>query len=182
MSQDAHAYDLQGDMEKAEAGYRRALALDPVLEQGNMGLGRILVQQGKIADAPPFFQTVASLAANARVKAEALYSVGMLLSAGNDHTQAETFFTNAISADPTYSSAYVGLAAQQFVRALSDTALSTDARSELVNQSFDNLARAVKLNPNQTSAAVQLGIQLYAFNNVDQAMNARVARGRAPFC
>ena len=56
IGQQAHAYDLQDEIAKAEAGYRAALAIDPALDQAQVGLARVLLTQGKTDEALTLFK------------------------------------------------------------------------------------------------------------------------------
>jgi tetratricopeptide (TPR) repeat protein len=161
VAQDAHAYDLQGDATKAEAGYRAALKLDPTLDQAEVGLGRIFAATNHPSDALPLFEQVASSSKSPRMRAEAAYSAGVIVSGQGDHTKAQQLMQAATGADPSYALAWVGLASQLFAQGNAASSTATDAeRSALLQQSLAALQKATTLNPNQTAAYFQLALEL----------------------
>lgn len=181
ISQQAHAYDLEGRVAKADAGYRAALALAPDLDQALALRARSLVRSGRVTEALTTFERIAQHAKNVRIRAEALYSMGALLSAEGNHADAEQRFNSAIAADATFPLAYVGLASQEFLRANSQAITKTE-RAALVRSSFTHLQRALQLNPLQSVAAYQLGFQSMLLGNRDAARHifksARIAAKR----
>jgi tetratricopeptide (TPR) repeat protein len=173
ISQEAHAYDLQGDLQKADAGYRKALSIDPGLDQASMGLARIDVSEKDYAGALALYEQTAQATQNHRLKAEALYSAGVILGAQGDHAQAEQLMQTAITIDPAYPLGFVGLGTEQFALAIaSSSQLSAQDRSYLVAASFDSLRQAIALNPDQASASLQLGLELAAVGQKDTALKA----------
>src|SRR3989338_7077375 len=163
ISQDAHAWDLQGNLIKAEAEYRAALTIDSTLDQARMGLGRIAVQKGDTEEALVLFLDLAARAQNARHRAEGAYSAGVLAGAKGDSVATENFMRAATVSDPEYALGWAGLGAVLFSNALdSSTKLTLSERNELISQSFAALQRAIALNPNQSSAYFQLGSELAA--------------------
>ena len=161
ISQQAHAQYLQGDIAKAEMGYRVALAIDPTLGQASIGLAQILVEQGNIAGALPLFVTASKSAANIRERSEAAYSAGELYIQLNNPLQAKQFMTTATSLDSTYPLGWVGLGLIDFNMAIATTSSLTHAeRNAAVLLSMQLLQKAIALNQYQSAAYYQLGIEL----------------------
>lgn len=168
ISQDAHAYDLEGNMQKAEAGYRKALkGLD--LDQAHLGLGRILVQQGAFDDAQAEFEKAVETSSNRRVRAEAHYSVGIIELIREDRIKAQQQITLATQEDPTYALAWVGLGMVLFSAAVESEGVALEARNASITQSFDALEKAIGLNQNQAAAYFQIGKQLGAIGKIGTA-------------
>ena len=171
ISQDAHAWDLQGNLIKAEAEYRAALTIDSTLDQARMGLGRIAVQKGDTEEALVLFLDLAARAQNARHRAEGAYSAGVLAGAKGDSVATENFMRAATVSDPEYALGWAGLGAVLFSNALAMSTKHTLAeRNELISQSFAALQRAIALNPNQSSAYFQLGSELAAVGQKTAAL------------
>jgi len=57
----AEAEAQAGALDRAEAGYRKALELDPKSAAAEAGLGRVLAREGKPADAAPHYRQAAAL-------------------------------------------------------------------------------------------------------------------------
>lgn len=170
ISQNAHAYDLQGDAAHAELGYFQALQIDPTLTQAQLGYARSLLRDGRIDDALVLFRKVAREAANAHNRAEAAYSAGVILGAKNEHAQAEELMRQATQENPEYALGWVGLGAELFVKSVDTSlSLSTEERQALGAQSFAALQKALEINPAQTLARLQLGMQLGAMRRFDEA-------------
>ena len=171
VSQNAHAYDLQGQIEKAEVGYRAALALDQNFSQAQMGLGRIFVQKGQLDEALARFTRVAGTAQNARVKAEAAYSAGSISSARGNRAEAERFMRLATVTDQKYALGWVGLGKELFDQSIAASSqISLGQRNALITSSMDSLQKAIAINPNQSLAHYQLGIQLAALGKTSAAV------------
>jgi Tfp pilus assembly protein PilF len=117
-----------GDYSKAEENYRRALALDAKSAGAQLGMAQSLVQQGRLADATPFFREASRLEpefrdyllqlaglyekANQPAEAIAIYRefpdnpaaqsrLGELLLAGKQYADALPRLEEAYKADPT---------------------------------------------------------------------------------
>lgn len=170
LSQDAHAWDLQGDLEKAEAGYRQALALEANNTQALMGLGRILVRKGDLDEAKDPFLLVAMVAQNKRLRAEGAYSASSILSTLEEHDAALEQAKRATETDPEYSLGWYALGKELFTKSVDlSQDLPVEGRQALGNESFNALLRAIEINPNQTLARVQLGMQFAALGRKDEA-------------
>ena len=168
---DAHAWDLQGDRVKAEAGYRAALALAPNLDQAHMGLGRILMAKGDQRGARAEFVQAAALARNIRMRAEADYSAGIVTHALGDDPSAERYLLGATGADASYPLGWAGLGTVLFSKAMSTTSpVSADQRLALVQESLADHDKAIKLNPNQTIAHIQFAAEFAVIGQADQAL------------
>jgi tetratricopeptide (TPR) repeat protein len=171
IAQEAHAYDLQGDMELAEAGYRRALALEPSLAAANLGLSRVLVYQGREEEALPLLEYVAKTPGNARQRAEAAYSAGQICEMTGNYAAAEALFRSATTIDPQYALGWTGLAMELFRHVASDTGtLSAEKKSSLISESQSALEKALALNPNQSLANYQFAIALIAMDRRSDAL------------
>lgn len=170
ISGDAHAYDLEGKVQQAADGYAQALALDTSLMHARMGYARMLQALGNSAGSREQFMLVATHTNNAREKAEAEFSAGVLSRDAGDHGAAEQLFVQATQDDASYALGFVGLAGEEFSRAMVTTsAMPDDARRALLKSSFEHLNTALTLNSNQSLAAFQLGIQLAAIGHTDAA-------------
>lgn len=171
ISQNAHAYDLEGDAAHALMEYYRALQIDPTLTQAQMGYARSLLRDGRTEDAKVIFQKVADTAQNARHRAEGAYSAGVLYAAKSDHAKAQELMIRATQLDPLFALAWVGLGAELFSQSI-DTSreLSVQERQELGNHSFAALQKAIEINPAQTLARLQVGVQLAALGKKDDAL------------
>jgi tetratricopeptide (TPR) repeat protein len=168
---DAHAWDLQGDMVKAEAGYRAALALDPNLVAAKAGLARVLVFENKPDEALPLYISVADTPGNARQRAEAAYSAGQLEESAGQYSAAEIHFRSATTLDAIYALGWTGLAIELFRQSVAkDTALPSENRGALINESLASLAKATALNPNQSLAHYQLATEMVAMNRPSDAV------------
>ena len=180
ISQEAHAYDLQGELAKAETGYRAALAIDPALDQAQMGLARVLLAQQNTDAALSIFRQVFSETSNVRLKAEAAYSAGNILGASNDKASALQFMEQATTIDPSYPLGWLGLGTQLFAE-ISDTSsgLTPNQRNDLWTKSLDALEKAINLDPNQALASYQLGVELAAAGQKGDALKIFAAAKQA---
>lgn len=170
ISQDAHAYDLEGNSTRAAAGYRLALSIDPNFAQAHMGLGKTLLREGDIDGAEAMFRSVGGNAENARQRSEGLYSAGVIVNERGDFQEAERLMRVAADADPSYALAWVGLGTTLFNKSISaDPSLTVSDRQALGEESMDYLFKALELNPGQTLAHMQIGLQLAALGMKDAA-------------
>src|SRR3989338_1467091 len=171
ISQDAHAWDLQGNAVKAEAEYRAALSIDATLDQAQMGLARIDTQNGKSDEALALFSALSVNAKNARHRAEGAYSAGGLAGARGDTAASLSFMRTATTQDPSYALGWAGLGAVLFSEAFETPTKRTLAeRNDLITQSFTALERAILINPNQSSAYLQLCAELATVGKKDAAL------------
>lgn len=165
---DAHAWDLQGDLAKAEAGYRAALAADPNFDNARAGLGRIYAQQGKGDEALAQFTALASTS-NLHLRAEAAYSASSILRTTGNFEQAESYAREAIQADPKYPLGWVGLGAILSSSVMNDnSSLEGEALSSALEESQSSLRKALELNPNQALAYYYLAIDYFALAQLPQ--------------
>ncbi len=171
IADDAHAYDLQGELDKAKAGYEASLALDPNTTLAHMGLGRILVAEGDLDGALAQFQSVYRTSGNVRTRAEAAYSAGIISGMKGESAATERSMRLATTMDPTYPLAWAGLGAVLFARSYATSSpLTADGRVGLVRESMQDLVKAINLNPNQSSAYLQLGVELAALGQKTDAI------------
>lgn len=180
ISADAHAYDLEGDLVKAERGYRKALSISPSFAHAHMGLGRILVRKGNVDDALQQFQIVFRMSANARLKAEAAYSSGVVESGKGNRAAAENSMSAAIGADASYAPGWTGLGAVLFSRVMATSSpMTLDQRNTMMTASIDHLKKAISLDPNQSDALIQLGIELATVGQTKSALQILAEAKRA---
>lgn len=166
-SQKAHAYDLEGDFKDAKIYYEKALAIDSTDPKILSGYGRILIITGDIEKAKTIYEKIID-SPNNRLAAEAYYTLGSLNEKSTYNEISEDYYTNAISKDSTLPMAFVGLAKEQFKKSL-ETKDKTESQ-KLVDSSFVNLEIALKLNPNQSYASLQLAIQSMTIGNKEFAL------------
>jgi len=170
ISQEAHAYDLQGNTSQAEAGYGKALSIDPKLDQANIGMGRLLFGRGDLTGALPYFQKVVDTSENVRTRAEGAYSAGVIQGALGNAQDAQTLLRQATQADPTYPLGWTGLGEMLFQQAIAtSTSASKDDRNALITEAFDDLQKAITINPYQSQAILLLGTDLAAIGQTDAA-------------
>jgi len=163
-----HAWDLQGQADKAEAGYRAAIAVNPNLDMAHIGLGRILIRKNDLPAATREFQQALSLTSNTRTKAEILSSLGSI-QMSTDLSAAQKYFQQATVADPHYPNGWAGLGTVIFDQALTaGTPPATQA--SLIQTSLNNLDTAIKLNPNLSSAHIQFAIEFAVIGQVSDAI------------
>lgn len=168
---DAHAWDLQGDMQKAEAGYRQALAMNPNLVLARIGLARALLYGNKPEEALQLYGAVAgSEGATVRQRAEAAYSAGAIQEGRGQYEDAEAAFRYAAGTDPTYPLGWVGLSQVAFRKGVDKNApLSKDERIAYMQEALGSAQQAISLNPNQSAAHYQLGLELAVLGQRDDA-------------
>ena len=136
-----------------------------------MGLARIVVAHDR-EQALSLFAAVTTNSTNARLKSESSYSSGAVYLAAADFNRAKQWMNKAVALDPSYSLAFVGRAMASFALATVG-AQQTDRLEEktaLVQSAFDDLEKALVLNPNQSLAHYQYAVQLTAVGNVRDAL------------
>lgn len=169
-SQDGHAYDLEGNFSKAAEQYQKALSIDPSLDQAQMGLARILLRGGDIKGALNLYKRVLVSSPNLHVRAEAAYSASSLESALGSRGEARELAKQATVLDPAYALGWVGYGKEVFLDAVStSTPRTVEQRNELISGSFNSIAKAIQLNPNQSVAHLQLASQLAAVGQNKEA-------------
>ena len=125
--------EAQADaFDRAEAGYRRAIELDPKSAAAESGLGRLLAREGKLADAAPHYRQAAALdpkyrswmlelagaheKAHQPAEAAAIYRdfaddpaaqahLGQLLLDGKQYTEAVPVLETAYASEPSTTNA-----------------------------------------------------------------------------
>ena len=175
IADDAHAYDLQGNIVKAEAGYMQALKINPNLDLANLGLVRILIREQDQQAALPILDRVIAATPNIRYRAEADYMAGSIEINLHDHAQARSFLEQATATDPSFPLGWFGLSRELFAEAAdvsTSTTLSNDQRNALAKESLQDLIKAVTLNPNQSIAYMQMGIELIYVGQTDNGIKA----------
>jgi tetratricopeptide (TPR) repeat protein len=127
-----------GDPERAEAAYRRALDLDPTLANAITNLGNLMYRRGRIDDAENFY--IRALQVDPE-QPEAFYNLGFLLYDRGDTAAAVLNFRRALRTDPSFADAHFNLA-----MALSDLEKHDEAR-----QHWETY---LKLDPNSPWAEI----------------------------
>jgi Tfp pilus assembly protein PilF len=94
-----NARRAMGDLAGAADAYRRALALDARLGDASNGLGAVLVQQGRPADAVPWLEQ----AARDRDFVEAQLNLGIALQQAGDLGRAAAQYRKVIAAPARYA-------------------------------------------------------------------------------
>ena len=173
ISDDAHAWDLQGNAAKAKAGYTQALAIDPTIDIANLGMARVLIAEKNSQAALPFINRVIATSQNIRFKAEADFMEGSIETSLHNHTAAQSLFEQATTVDPSFPLGWFGLGRELFAQA-SDASLtlSTTQRNALAKQSIQDFIQATNLNPNQSIAYMQLGMELIYIGQKDNGIKA----------
>jgi predicted CXXCH cytochrome family protein len=90
-------YERQGDLARAEEGYRRALAVDDLAIGPKANLALLLARQGKAEEAERLLREV--LAANP-AEAQVAYSLGLLVAEAGRIDEAATFLARAATGMP----------------------------------------------------------------------------------
>ena len=85
----AEAQLQTSDYSGAEANYRRALAIDGKSAGANLGMAQALVQQGRLADADPYFHAAARIEPNYR---DYLLQLGNLYEKANQPAEAMAIY------------------------------------------------------------------------------------------
>jgi tetratricopeptide (TPR) repeat protein len=168
------------DFEKAQADYEKALALKPDLTDAHMGLGVNYCEQGDYKNAKTEFETVL------RAKPKAADALNFLAFAKRGLTNFGKL--RNVSVDNAASASSVS-ASDPKVKALVATGSFDDVLKEGVarynsgsyNAAISLLSRAVKLNPNATSARRYLAKALVASGyNVDAISQYRAVISQEP--
>lgn len=159
---DAHAYELQGDMAKAEAGYLAVLAINDSFGEAHMGLGKALASKGDLEGAISEFKRAYETIINLRSKAEAAYSIGIFSLMKSDYQTALRYTEDATKIDPTFPLGWYGFAAALLRQALFTQDLSGSQREGLIREAVTHLSTAVRLNPNQTIAYIEMARTQYS--------------------
>jgi tetratricopeptide (TPR) repeat protein len=167
LSQKAHAYDLEGKLVQSEELYKAALKKTPVSEEVIVRYSRILLSKGKIGDAQLLLQENINSIKNNRLKSETYYLLGNFLQTDTYKKEAYDYFVLAQEADPTYAMSLVGLSQEKFKLGLDDTSGNRDS---LFNEALELLSQALKLNPNQSLASLELARQAISMGNLEFGM------------
>lgn len=163
LAQKAHAYDLQGKVELAKSFYEKALALDADNPKILGGYGRILILTGEREEAKEIYNKIAISTDNFRLKAESYYTLGTIVETNIYSPETEKYYQSAINSDPTLPISYVGLARELFKKSFIETDLNK--KNEYIHSSFENLKKALELNPNESYAKLQTAVQILAIGN-----------------
>jgi len=143
-----------GDLDRAEAAYRKAMALnnaDPMLYNN---LGVVLYTQGKMAEAAALYQKAIKLSPNLAL---AHNNLGVTLNASERHEEAVPAFTKAIALNPVNPEA---------INNLGDSLVKLGRFEEGVAA----LKRALALVPNYAEAHSNMGMGLWGLGELDAAI------------
>ncbi|PKN60628.1 MAG: hypothetical protein CVU53_02125 [Deltaproteobacteria bacterium HGW-Deltaproteobacteria-11] len=119
----AHVYLDAGRLEKAEAAFRQGLAEhsgDPMLL---LGLGDVLIQQGKLKEGSAAYQRIIEL--NRDAAGVYLNRLGHTLARAHCHREAVSAFKRAIAHDPQNPFYYIALS--ESCRSLGDMEMAAEA-------------------------------------------------------
>jgi tetratricopeptide (TPR) repeat protein len=112
--------EKDGNAERAEAAYRRALELDPSLANALTNLGNLMYRRGRAEEAENFYVRALQIDPE---QPEAFYNLGFLLYDRGDAPAAVLNFRRALRSDPAFADAHFNLA-----MALSDLGKQEEAR------------------------------------------------------
>jgi tetratricopeptide (TPR) repeat protein len=167
LSQKAHAYFLEGKIKSSEELYIKAGNTGENLVIVTLGQARNLALQSKFAEAVKKFKVALTQTTNNRLKAEIYTSIAAISPNNTNGVNTLEILNLAIENDRSYPQAYVGMAKYLFEASLDEK--DTNIKKNKIDDSFKNLEIALKLNPNQSSASLQLIIQLIAVGQKDLA-------------
>lgn len=102
-------FEERGDLERAEAHYREALALDETTPMANNNLGVVLMKRGRVEEAAERFAR--ELVLNP-ANAQAQYNLGLLYLAAGRPDDAVAAWRRTLAIDPFFAPAYERLAEQ----------------------------------------------------------------------
>lgn len=157
LTQKAHAYDLEGKTKEAQSLYSK-IPMSDASNDLKMKQARLFMLTNPTSARQLLLQVVESDEDNSRMLAEAYGNLGSLEENSVYSKAAEEYYRKSISNDPTLASGHVGLARELFKK--TSTTEQIDLKDEYLDSSFKSLETALQLNPNQTTASLQLGIQL----------------------
>ena len=144
-----------GDLQRAETAYQRALELRPDYPDALEGLARVYVDMGRIAEALPLFQqalTVADISAHPRLH----LAVGTTYASAEQIEQALDAFRASTALDGGLAAAWTGIA-------------STALRLDLVGEAEQASERAMELTPLEPEVRALRGRALIRADRVEEA-------------
>lgn len=153
---DALRRHLEGDLQQAEAGYRRGLAAQPDNPQAHYNLGIVLKQQGKPAEAATAYRRAIALNPDF---AEAHNNLGSALRDMGKPEEAAAAYGKAVAVRPDYAEAHNNLG-----NALTDTGKLKDALACFY--------QAVALKADYAEAYYNIGNTLLKMEKPEEAADA----------
>lgn len=132
---------MLGNLEAAEAAFRRVLVLNARLPQAQLNLARLLVLQNRLREALPHYQHYLALKPTAL---DGYYQLGHLYEALGDQGEAEKIYRAALLLDEQDAGIHIGLA--RLLRVKGEYAAATE-----------QCERALQLNGNAALAYFELG-------------------------
>lgn len=118
----------KGDLGRASDLYNQARQIDPQLIGAQLGMGLVAVGQGQWGVALSYFETAAGLpGADGDPQAQFWLAEGLLRS--GDLARATAAYDRALSLQPTFPAALLGLAQAQYAQGQPDAAFDTVSRS-----------------------------------------------------
>lgn len=129
-----HAYQ-QGDFERAETRYRRALELRPDFQEATFNLGGALFRQEKVEEAAREWERIAADSlADAGMASAANFNLGNVMLAGQKVDEAIEFYKQALRLDPTDGQAKYNLAYAQKLKQQQEQQQNEEENQEQQNQ------------------------------------------------
>jgi len=155
----AYVYEKQGDTEKAEETYKKAIRIDGNFSPARINYGNFLFKQGKIDDACKQFEAASSHEFYDR-RAGAFFNLGLCEKKRGNYEEALDAFSRSVGLDRNYSQAYLESAEVKF-----DQGEYAEAR-KLYNRYAIELRQAKK---SMGPKALWLGIRIErVFGNADK--------------
>jgi protein O-GlcNAc transferase len=143
-----------GQLDQAEASYRRALALAPRDSIASNNLATVLRAQGKLEEAASWYSRALALRPG---DPEVLNNQGNISFELEQFEEAETYYRHATSLKPDYSEAHYNLG----------NALWKQEKMEAAIEEFE---RALDLQPDDFKTHNNLGLVLAAESRLDEAI------------
>jgi tetratricopeptide (TPR) repeat protein len=158
LTQMGHAYDLKGESEKAKEYYEKALAIDENYGKALINMGRYEIRYGDKGKAQEYFEKSLTYINNEIEKAGVYYSLGMLDLGQDKIKDGYNYMKQAVKIAPEYPQALIGRGwAGILLMTQEDSDLEKLLEEGISFQSvFEDVEKAVTINPNQTVGYVTL--------------------------
>lgn len=152
----------RGDLETAEAEFKRARSADPKLQEAAIGLAETALRRGQIAAAEGYARDASAAGGNAR----GWVALGVVLAHAGKTADAEQALRRAVSIDASSLPAHLHLG---------ELLLRTRPKA---SEAIEILQKAVRLAPNEAGAHYALGTAL-ASDKQYQAATLAIERAAA---